>query len=457
MSENAVRRILFVNRANQKAFNQLVDSFASKTKPIAFVGAGVSARSGYPTWNQLIKSLLDEMSDQDGVLVKPLNISYSNDVLWQASACREALHKKGKQSAYYQVLRQTFAAKPGVNPVLDSIVSLPFSHFLTTNYDPSIHAAFERLTGTKLKVIDAGLPVGSKPSALGKLGKLPKVPACIHLHGIHSNPEGIILTEADYRARYFSHPKDAMSVVKFLESRAVVFFGFSMQDADFMDLLRMIRSRTLVSKKPNSIPNFAFLPLSDAEPEAMIDSEKERLLDKYRIQPIFYRRLTEDFTGLGEAVSELVTALRQSPKSRPAEAVKAGRIRRRAFSQVMERKEAPDPDDPNKGEFGGVAVRNGRRLSAKVAAFKNDPDWFRIILTVTATDGRSFVDPGKFHVHPSFPKPVYDGKRVSDYQIERKFWAYGAFTVGAVLDGGKTRLELDLAKLPNAPKLFKIR
>ena len=35
--------------------------------------------------------------------------------------------------------------------------------------------------------------------------------------------------------------------------------------------------------------------------------------------------------------------------------------------------------------------------------------------------------------------------------------AYGAFTVGAECDGGTTKLELNLAELPDAPQLFKER
>jgi hypothetical protein len=42
--DNAVRRILFVNEANEKGLKELISYFVAKEKPVAFIGAGVSAR-----------------------------------------------------------------------------------------------------------------------------------------------------------------------------------------------------------------------------------------------------------------------------------------------------------------------------------------------------------------------------------------------------------------------------
>ena len=62
-----------------------------------------------------------------------------------------------------------------------------------------------------------------------------------------------------------------------------------------------------------------------------------------------------------------------------------------------------------------------------------------------------------FYLHPTFPKmrmrvPA-DGKN----EVETIVSAYGAFTVGAVVDNGQTKLELDLATLPDAPPEFRKR
>jgi hypothetical protein len=42
-----------------------------------------------------------------------------------------------------------------------------------------------------------------------------------------------------------------------------------------------------------------------------------------------------------------------------------------------------DPEDPQKGRFGGVPERDGRRLTARVKTLGDD--WFELTLTVEST------------------------------------------------------------------------
>jgi hypothetical protein len=56
-----------------------------------------------------------------------------------------------------------------------------------------------------------------------------------------------------------------------------------------------------------------------------------------------------------------------------------------------------------------------------------------------------------------FQKDKCHGQRVDRLSIKRKSWAYGEFTVGVIVDASKTALEIDLSKLPDAPKLFRSR
>jgi hypothetical protein len=115
-----------------------------------------------------------------------------------------------------------------------------------------------------------------------------------------------------------------------------------------------------------------------------------------------------------------------------------------------------NPDDPQKGQWGGQAERNGRVLQAKVAPLQDVPDWFTVRLTVRSTDQtRQLTGTVLFHLHPTFPTTkryvrVESGLAALDLE------AYGAFTVGAeILEGDPpTRLELDLATI-SAPERFK--
>jgi hypothetical protein len=115
-----------------------------------------------------------------------------------------------------------------------------------------------------------------------------------------------------------------------------------------------------------------------------------------------------------------------------------------------------NPRDPQKGQWGGRRARDGWRVRAKV--IEKEKDWFRVTLTV-------FPDPRvakklkgtvTFFLHDSFAEPVRR-VAVARNKAELKVWTYGAFTVGVLIDEDGTMLELDLARVPYAPKAFRDR
>jgi hypothetical protein len=114
--------------------------------------------------------------------------------------------------------------------------------------------------------------------------------------------------------------------------------------------------------------------------------------------------------------------------------------------------------DPQKGNFGGKAEANGRILAAKITVVKGTNDEFCLIhLEVrSSTSEKPLSSPVEFHLHPDFEPPVVSVKPVDGTASLDRF-AWGAFTVGAVTDEGKTQLELDLEDLPEAPLIFKTR
>ncbi|MCY2962840.1 MAG: AAA family ATPase [Planctomycetota bacterium] len=104
---------------------------------------------------------------------------------------------------------------------------------------------------------------------------------------------------------------------------------------------------------------------------------------------------------------------------------------------------AGDPDDPQKGRWGGQPFVNGYQLAARVQEL--DAKWFEIELTVSAPLGNLLEGPVEFHLPPwcgeTIRKVVAD--RVSFVSIKVRSWR--AFTVGVRLNKGETCLELDLA------------
>lgn len=116
------------------------------------------------------------------------------------------------------------------------------------------------------------------------------------------------------------------------------------------------------------------------------------------------------------------------------------------------------PDDPWKGVFGKQSVNGTRELSAEVSPI-GTPGLFRIRLMVRSTHPQRGPLRGavQFFLHPTFAndRPVVTVGPSGSAELALTAW--GAFTVGALADDGRTKLELDLAQLPSAPSEFKER
>jgi hypothetical protein len=102
--------------------------------------------------------------------------------------------------------------------------------------------------------------------------------------------------------------------------------------------------------------------------------------------------------------------------------------------------------DAQKGQWGGHPRRNDRELTAEVIPVLDSQSEhrYRIKLAVRSTDAsRPLLGTVRFHLHPAFetPQEVAVGKGVARLEL----LSSGVFTVGAEADGGRTKLELDLA------------
>jgi hypothetical protein len=112
-------------------------------------------------------------------------------------------------------------------------------------------------------------------------------------------------------------------------------------------------------------------------------------------------------------------------------------------------------DDPNAGKFGGLAEVNGRRLQANVGESSFDPNRFFVELEVVSTDSNKPLEGDvKIFLHPATFNPPERVLTVLNGSVHLDLFAWGSFTVGAVCDGGETKLELNLSKIPGVPEKF---
>jgi hypothetical protein len=260
----------------------------------------------------------------------------------------------------------------------------------------------------------------------------------VYLHGKFSAPENIILTERDYVERYLLGDEASKKLFAIFMVRPVVLIGFSLTDPELTNLIRSTQGYAQ-SAAPT---HFIILPLSTDQDEGAITGW---LNGKYGIDPVFYR-LTPKHEQLLDVLEELKVFKSEKASEDLALTTKASAIRR---------KQEVDPDDPHKGRWGGKAERNGRILRAEVKP-TDEADWFLTKLTVepTTASSRSLTGQVIFHLHPTF-SPDRVVVEPENGKAEYEIYSYGAFTVGAEADHGKTKLELDLSTVSNAPARFK--
>lgn len=113
--------------------------------------------------------------------------------------------------------------------------------------------------------------------------------------------------------------------------------------------------------------------------------------------------------------------------------------------------------DPYKGFGEDQSVKDNRQLTALIEPIIGS-EWANITLRVSSTNPKNDPLTGIviFHLHPTFANP--DPVIIAVNGIaELKIKAWGAFTVGVECNDKNTRLELDLAKHPQAFAPFKDR
>lgn len=114
-------------------------------------------------------------------------------------------------------------------------------------------------------------------------------------------------------------------------------------------------------------------------------------------------------------------------------------------------------NDTQKGKWGGHTEMNERKVQSTVRTTTFSDEWFLVNLEVISTNpNKPLKGSVVFHLHETFVPPdriVNVRNGIADLQVV----AWGAFTVGIECDNGETKLEIDLAELTDAPKLFRER
>lgn len=507
---------LHAEQANREAFKRLCAAMSGSAKPLALVGAGTSVRAGFPTWGALLDRMHEKVLENHALPPRTeRNLRNQPDLLWRAQEYRQRLGEE-----YPPFIREMFRDLPmsaRLDPMLLTLVSLPFGHILTTNYDNVLECAHAQSQHTLPESIEWTQEEKLRDFLLNLSSPERRY---VHLHGRATEPRSVVLTDQDYVDRYARSVDAHRKLFAVFATQRLVFVGFSLTDPELAALLREVH----VTITAGSARHFALLALKEDEDDTL---ERRRLKQKYGIDAIFYPftpdhsqldRLIEalkrgdgDYGDLWETprLPPIEDQLYDPPPPRPSSGASSEQRKAAAnvplpkapgpragpaggsnppmafvesaddlnedrrdyqtgadfFGQKEEEvsaleissatpKHRVDPEDPQRGQWGGRAERNNRRLSAAITALDNG--WFKIHIEVRSTDPARSPIKGlvRFHLHDTFRKPVVDvmsDKGVAAYEVD----AFGPFTVGAEVDGGKTQLELDLASVRDAPSAFR--
>jgi hypothetical protein len=162
----------------------------------------------------------------------------------------------------------------------------------------------------------------------------------------------------------------------------------------------------------------------------------------------FGESVTDKFNTLEARVAAIELSARHPEKSRDEM-----RARAEAQPRALDRP-ITQQDDLHKGRFGGMAERDGYRLSA---LFRNlSKNFVEVVLRVEAPEqaGLDQADCVKFYLHDSFDPnivPAIFHDRVAEFSLI----ARGGFTVGAWVGCSDIELELDLSKVRGAPRIIR--
>ena len=193
-----------------------------------FIGAGVSAAAGLPTWERLLDELA-ERSGLDGELRAGLTQLPPQD---SAALLARELGREELET----FVKERFG--PGSYALAHALLAdLPVQEFVTTNYDPLVELA--------------AADIGRQFRVLPFEEAAPGAPWLLKLHGDAAHPRSVVLTREEYLQFGDSRAALAGVLQSLLLTRHVLFVGTSMLDDDLIRIAHQVRSALQLQGSPS--------------------------------------------------------------------------------------------------------------------------------------------------------------------------------------------------------------
>lgn len=293
-------------------------SHVAQQNSIAFVGAGLSAGLGLPSWAQLICQMVDWCEAHDISLPNKSDIEHILNVKKNFLAAADALRVQMGDDKRHLFLEEVFN-RPDLTPteVHKILAGIPFVGVCTTNYDLLVEEAYREVNPNESFNVLTQVDHEQLGRALNA-----KRYFVLKAHGTIERPETIVLDSRDYsRLIHRSEGYRTFLRAMFLH-RTVLFLGFSMTDPELLLLLEELREIF-----DGHIPtHYALMDVSDTT-----QTEQEQLEENYGVKTIPYIPSAADHPEVKSFLTELREKVTQQA----------------IWHQIEEARKAAKDDDPN--------------------------------------------------------------------------------------------------------------
>lgn len=217
----------------------------SQNNLILFIGAGVPATLGLPTWADLISQIAIDLG------YDPRLFRQYGDFLALAEYYSISKGHIGELRDWMSRKWDITSERIRESSIYENITKLKCNIIYTTNYDHTIEKALELYVKPYKRIVDVGDLVGIDQT----------ITQVVKFHGDVVMEDSIVLTESDYFRRLdFESPMD-IKLRSDILGRSILFIGYSLSDINIRLLIYKLNALWKMTNQSKHRPkSYIFLP-----------------------------------------------------------------------------------------------------------------------------------------------------------------------------------------------------